>query len=221
MILKHSTTLTLSKLTVFVCFAFGACNGTPAQTPEINKIWTTVGSTGTVDEADVSRIFFDRSVAQLGRVTGGVGSLPGASTIALPPQTLTSTIRYNVTPVEGLFAVEPPCFTQTGNSCPGIQLKLRYLAFGSVGRVVANLVEVDLVTGVEVTRLSFDSKSFASASGYQVQAVGQCGPSTPPQPFDFEKKAYYVEAKLTINATQAGSAAGIQIIKVANVRCIG
>lgn len=218
--LTHSNILNFRNLTVFVCFVFWALDGAQAQTPEINKIWTTVGSTGTVDEADVSKIFFDRSIAQMGNVIGG--NQPTAPTnVLIPQQTQSATIRYNVTPVEGLFAVKPACVTQTGSECPGIQLKLRYLASGSGARVVANLMEVDLATGAEVIRLSFDSRAFTSASGYQVQSVGLCGPGTPRQPFDFEKKAYYIEARLTTSAILAGSAAGIQIIKVANIGCLG
>jgi hypothetical protein len=220
MIWTHSNILNFRNLTVIVCFIFWALNAAQAQTPDINKIWTTVGSAGTVDEADVNKVFFDRSIVQMGNVIGG--NQPTASTSALiMQQTQSATIRYNVTPVEGLFAVKPPCFTQTGTECPGIQLKLRYLASGSVARVVANLIEVDLATGAEVTRLSFDSRAFASAIGYQVQSVAQCGPSIPRHPFDFENKAYYVEAKLTTSAIVGGIAAGIQIIKVANISCIG
>lgn len=220
MTLTHSNILNFRKLTVIVCFVFWALNGAQAQTPDINKIWTTVGSTGTVDETDVSKVFFDRSIVQMGNIIVGPQPIAAPGGLILQ-QTQSATIRYNVTPVEGLFAVKPPCFTQTGNTCPGIQLKLRYLASGNSGRVVANLVEVDLATGAEVTRLSFDSRAFTSASGYQVQSVGQCGPGTPRQPFDFENKAYYIEAKLTTSALLGGSAAGIQIIKVANIGCLG
>jgi hypothetical protein len=216
--LTHNNILNFRNLCIIVCFVFWALSEAQAQTLDINKIWTTVGSTGTVDEADVSKIFFDRSIVQMGNV---IANPTNTTSALIPQQTQSATIRYNITPVEGLFAVKPPCFTQTGTECPGIQLKLRYLAFGSRGRVIANLIEVDLATGAEVTRLSFDSKVFSSGSQYQVQSVAQCGPGTPRQPFDFENKAYYVEARLTTGAFTAGDAAGIQIVKVANISCIG
>ena len=206
-------------LCVVVCLLFGTLNGAHAQTPEINKIWTTVGSAGTVDEADTGKVALDRSTAQIGTVIGG--NQPVSISVQLPPQTTSAVIRYNVTPVEGLFAVKPRCFTATGNECPGIQLKLRYLASGNNARVVARLVEVDLATGAEVDKLNFDSNAFAKANQYQVQSVGQCGPQIPPQPFDFATKAYYVEVRLTNSSILAGSAAGVQIIKVANIGCIG
>lgn len=218
MILTHRNILNFRNFTVIFCLVISIFSGAQGQTPDINRIWTSVGSTGTVDEADVNKIFVDRSIVQMGRV---ITDPVNTSSALLPQQTQTATIRYNITPVEGLFAVKPPCFSQTGTECPGIQLKLRYLAFGSAGRVIANLIEVDLATGAEVTRLSFDSKLFTSGSQYQVQSVGQCGPDTPRHPFDFENKAYYVEARLTAGGFAAGDAAGIQIVKVANISCIG
>jgi hypothetical protein len=222
MMFTNNNILNGRNLCVVVCLVFGTLNGVHAQTLDINKIWTTVGSAGTVDEADASKIFFDRSIAQFGNVGGVIGGFSPASTAsALTQQTASAVIRYNVTPVAGLFAAEPPCFTQTGNSCPGIQLRLRYLAAGNSGRVVARLIEVDMATGTEVTRLSFDSNAFAKANSYQVQSVGECGPQIPRQPFDFGTKAYYIEARLTIGGIVVGSAAGVQIIKVANIRCIG
>jgi hypothetical protein len=212
--------LNFRNLCVVVCFTFLTLDGTYAQTPDINKIWTTVGSAGTVDEADMGKVFFDRSIAQMGNLIGSNQPTSAASAI-LPQQTVSAVIRYNVTPVAGLFAVKPPCFTGTGTECPGIQLKLRYLASGNAARVIAKLIEVDMATGAEVTRLSFDSNAFTTNNGYQVQSVAQCGPDVPRQPFDFQTKAYYIEVRLTIGAITAGSAAGVQIIKVANVGCIG
>lgn len=206
-------------LCVVVCLIFGTLNGAYAQTAEINKIWTSVGSAGTIDETDTAKVALDRSIAQMGTVLGG--NQPTSISFQIPGQTQSAVIRYNVTPVEGLFAVKPPCFTGTGTECPGIQLKLRYLAAGNNSRVVARLIEVDMATGAEVTRLNFDSNAFSKSSQYQVQSVGQCGPQIPRQPFNFATKAYYVEVRLTANTIVVGSAAGIQIIKVANISCIG
>jgi hypothetical protein len=206
-------------LCVVICLLFATLNVVQAQTPEINKIWTSVGSAGTIDEADTGKVSLDRSTAQIGTVIGGTQPVTIGAVIG--PQTQSAVIRYNVTPVEGLFAVKSRCFTQTGTECPGIQLKLRYLATGNNARVIAKLVEVDMASGAEVTKLNLDSNSFANANQYQVQSVAQCGPQIPPQPFDFATKAYYVEVRLSAGAIVAGSAAGIQIIKVANIGCIG
>jgi hypothetical protein len=124
-------------------------------------------------------------------------------------QTQSAVIRYNVTPVDSFFV---PLRCEPGAS-GAIQLKLRYLAAGNSGRVVAKLIEVDLANGSETTRLTFDSRAFAQSNNYQVQAAGVCGR---PWTFDFELKAYYIEATLTSSSIAANSAAGIQIIKIDN-----
>jgi hypothetical protein len=223
--LSNNHILNFRNITIAVCFVFWALNGSQAQTPDINKIWTTVGSDGTVDETNASRVFFDHSVVQMGRPL--VGNLPAAKQAKQNPasiiqQTQSAVIRYNVSPVDGLFAVKPPCQTGTGTECPCIELTVRYLSTGGRARVVVKLIEVDLATGAEVTRLTFDSAAptFAPANNYQVHSVSQCGPPTP-RPFNFGLKAYYIEATLTTSSIIGGSAAGIQMIKVVNTSQIG
>src|SRR5262245_28720893 len=70
-------------------------------TANVDKVWTTVGSAGTLDEATVGKVFFDHGVVQMGRTVGGTH--PIAKRAALLPQTQSAMIRYNVTPVDGLF----------------------------------------------------------------------------------------------------------------------
>ena len=187
-----------------------------AQTPDYKKIWTTVGSAGTVDEADTAKTFFDKSVVQLGKVLilqPGAQAAEAAptpmnrvNTIAFPMES--AVVRYNITPVDGLF---PDAGTR-----PAVEMKLRYLDTGSA-QVVAKLIEVDLATGAETVRLTFDSNKFAGANGYQVNSITDCLPSWR---FDFVNKGYYVEATLTHSAFFIGSAAGISLIKVQQSSCI-
>ncbi len=227
--LSNNYILNFRHITIAVCFVFCALNSTQAQTPEpdYNKIWTTVGSAGTVDETDASKVFFDHSVVQMGHTLGenlpvaNPAKTPDDAPIAqkpaiIPPQTESAVIRYNVTPVDGLFVPTPPC--QAGTGCLSIQLELRYLAAGINAQVVAKLIEVDLATGAETVRLNFNSKAFAAADGYQVQAFGECGPLWR---FDFKHKAYYIEATLTHSSIVGTSAAGIQMIKINNGICVG
>ena len=68
------------------------------------------------------------------------------------------------------------CKPGTGTSCDGIALRLRYLVTRGGAQVVAKLFEVDLSTGVETVRLTFNSNAFAAANGYQVQSFTDCGP---------------------------------------------
>ncbi len=184
-----------------------------AQTPDARRIWTTVGSVGMVDEADTTKTFFDKSVVQLGRILilqPGAEAAPTpmnrVNTIAFPTES--AVVRYNITPVDGLF---PDAGTR-----PAVEMKLRYLDTGSA-QVVAKLIEVDLATGAEIVRLTFDSNKFAGANGYQVNSITDCLPSWR---FDFVNKGYYVEATLTHSAFFIGSAAGISLIKVQQSGCI-
>ena len=119
------------------------------------------------------------------------------------PRTRTelAVVRYNVTPVDGLFNPTPVSFPSTH----GVQLKVRYLAVSA--QVIAKLIEVDLATGVETVRLTFNSTAFPAVDGYHVQQVSECPPAWA---FDFKGKAYYVEATLTHSSLSVGSAAGVQ-----------
>jgi len=144
--------------------------GTQAQTPDVSRLWTTVGSAGTIDEADMQKVVLDHAIAQLGRLIGGVGSASSASAAAPGiAQTQSAVIRYNVTAVDGMFpppVAAPPTI--------GTQLRLRFLDTGGSARVLARLIEVDLASGAETVRFAFDSNAFPSASNYQVQVAGDC-----------------------------------------------
>ena len=96
-------------------------------------------------------------------------------------------------------------------------MTVRYLASGSGARVVAKLIEVDLATGGENTRLTLDSRDFAVLNGYQVRSSKTRDFNL----FDFRLKAYYIEATLTTgNRIASISAAGIQMIKIDVPDCI-
>jgi hypothetical protein len=198
-----------------VVLMLGALRSAQAQTPAADKIWTTVGSTGTVDETDVGKVFFNESIVQMGNPIGPVvsGRATRKASATILGQTRSAVIRYNVTPVEGLFNGPFPA-----PSSDGLGLTLRYLDAGPSGRVVAELFEVDLASGAKKSRVTFDSNSpaFKPANNYQVQSVGKCeGPA-----LDFVHKAYYVEVTLTGSTIAAGSAAGVQIIKITR-GCLG
>lgn len=168
--------------------------------------WTTVGSDGKVDEKDVNKIFFDRSIAQMGHLPSNTNTA-ARRRVFIPQRTQSAVIRYNVTPTDTLFRVSG-----------GIELKLQYLAAGDSAKVVAKLIEVDLASGTENIRATFDSSSFPSSNNYQVQSVAQCGTGVD-RPFDFEHNAYYVEVTLTNNAIAVGSAAGVRMIKISKTDC--
>lgn len=199
--------LDFRNLAIAICFVFLAFSA-QAQTADVDKNWTTVGSAGTLDETSVGKVFFDQSKVQMGQVVEP--PLPNPSSVILN-QTVSAVIRYNVTPVDGFF-VRRACLT---NNSLDVQLTLRYLASGPGARVVAKLIEVDLATGTETPRLTFDSArpGLSLSNKYQVQSISVCGR---PWNFDFQRKAYYIEATLTTDSIVGGIAAGIQMIQFDN-----
>ena len=111
--------------------------------------WTTVGSAGTVDEADTS-IF---------TMTGGVVAVSGAAAV---PATLD--IRYNVVAVEGLY-----------EDC--IKMAVRYKDNGANAQVIVTLKQYGLETGTTTNMLTFNSNDYASDPLYQLRSVATCNKS--------------------------------------------
>lgn len=198
----HRSTAAVALFIVITSF-----NTVEANTPEAYRIWTTVGSGGTVDEADAEKVFFNRGIVQMGRrpvIAVAPGVAPAAPVFT---ETRSAVVRYNVTPADALF--------QTSFAPRETRLRLRFIDTGADSQVTAKLVEVDMASGTETVRLTFDSNDFAAASDYQVQQVVRCFA----RPFDFLLKAYYVEATLTTRPIPNGSLAGIEMIKIVNGGC--
>jgi hypothetical protein len=168
------------------------------------KIWTTVGSVGVLNQADLAKVSLHESTIQLGidiapPTQEAAAARPSVQLGVIFP-TVQAVARYNVTPVDGLF------FQQVPSRPFHYGLRLRYL-----GRVTARLMEVDLQTGSETVLVSFDSTSFPASPFFQVQtAFAQHFEGV----LDFVKKAYYVEATLVAPALIVGHPAAISIIKV-------
>jgi hypothetical protein len=174
-----------------------------AAPSDADHFWTTVGSAGTLDETSSDQVFFDRAVVQMGKPV-----LVGKSVRPLQPEATsgadvpnTAVIRYNVTAVDGLFGVS------------GARLAVRFL--DEAATVTAQLVEVDVATGAKVTLLTFNSDNYPAQSGYHMYDV--CGGFK--APFDFVRKAYYIEATLTTSSIIVGSAAGIEAIQLNATPC--
>jgi hypothetical protein len=85
------------------------------------KVWTTVGSAGILNQADLAKVTLHGSIIQL-----GVDIAPPQAAAAARPlgqlgltfPTIQAVARYNVTPVDGLFFVQVPSapFFTTFNS---------------------------------------------------------------------------------------------------------
>ena len=111
-------------------------------------------------------------------------------------------MRYNVTPVAGLFP--EPIQPLPGRFKYGLRIRC-------LNQITAKLMEVDLTTGAENQRILFDSKNFPESPTFQVRTVAQKPPSSL---LDFVGKGYYVEATLTASAIRVGSPSAISIIKL-------
>jgi hypothetical protein len=108
------------------------------------KIWSTAGSAGTVDVADLTKVVFYGSVVQLGQAAPTIeNSTPDAEEqIVVDGVQEQAVIRYNVTPVDGLFP-------SAQSPAPAYTLTLRYRV--GEGRIVAKLIQVGILTGEEMT----------------------------------------------------------------------
>jgi hypothetical protein len=199
----HKIVIFFRNITLAMLALFFVVSGAQAQTQDSQRFWSTVGSAGTVDEADTAKIKFTNSTAQM-------GSVPVNKALSLAPiinSTTSAIIRYNVTAVDALTV------------STAVAMNVRYLDAGPLASVVAKLIQVNLTTGVETILLTFDSRNFPQASTYQLKGVNNCFPFRPIR-FDFINNAYYVSSTLTKSAIVI-SASGIQAISIGPAVCIG
>lgn len=144
-----------------------------------DKIWTSVASTGTVDESDVNEIVFGGPFATFANMVSG------------PARAI---IRYNVVAVDGLFA-------QTGQlAWPS--LGVNYRDNGSDARVVVYLREYEFganpMSPALNTRIVFDSDLYPSSNDYQTRTIGNCGEFNEFEfvPNNLNARAYFLEVNL-------------------------
>jgi len=175
---------------LFLCGLFLALATMPgsASAQDINKIWTSVGSTGTVDDTDTGKLHF-------------IG--PRVTTNAVAPGTK-AVVRYNVVAVDGLFA------NLTPTSWPA--LIVRYNTLNGQGRVVARLKEYILngpQEGQTNTLITLDSDDFPQAADFQTRAIGNCGNFSQ---FQFASpqiaRSYFVEVEITSHTGASGVGVG-------------
>jgi hypothetical protein len=131
----------LLQFLLFIAIILGSVSVAAAQ-------WTTIGSAGTVDEADLAE--FETAGPQV-RIR---------STATVPA---TVVVRYNVVNVDGM---------QTG--AMGMAMNARYRDNGSGARVLTRLRQVNINTGATRTIMSVDSDDFPPATTFQTQTAMAC-----------------------------------------------
>ena len=152
---------------------------TSAQAQDV-KSWSTAGSTGTADKADLNKIVYSNGIVAFTEIQGT--QLTAGRVSRLQLQTVQAVIRYNVTATDGLFF-------DSGPLC----MVVRFRDNGNRARVFLRLLKLNLEDGTTTTVLTFDSNSFAPQADFQANTVATTGRA----PFDFSHNAYYVEATLT------------------------
>jgi hypothetical protein len=164
-------TRVLFQTMLILAVTIGSVSVAAAQRP-----WTTIGSAGTVDDADVAEV--DTAAATV-RIS------------ATAPVPASVVVRYNVVAVEGLFGRD------------AIVMSARYRDNGSGARVVTALKRLDFTTGVITTMLTFDSNSRPPAGDFQIGVVHNC---MAPVAFDFLGNVYFVEVTLTKSSADGAPA---------------
>lgn len=172
------------------------------------RVWTTVGSAGTLNQADLAKVSLHQSIVQLGAEVITTQGVATTAAVQVPGPVLTNvhaTVRYNVTPVDGLF---PPLL-------PNGQVPPFHYVFEILFRnhVTAKLMEVDLSTGAEIRLILFDSTNPNLLANSNLQ-LGHASADKPSTVMDFVSKAYYVEATLIAPQAPVGRPAEVSIIKV-------
>jgi hypothetical protein len=158
--------------------------------------WTTVGSAGTLNAADLAKVSLDNAVITLGRgITPPPASAAEDPSIVMPE--VSAVVRYNITAVDGLF--------------PTTELFIYVLELTYRGRVRARLTQFDRSSGTETDLMHFDSANFQPVDGFATNASAE-GP--PAAVMDFVNCAYYVEATLTASAIAVGNPAEIAVVRV-------
>ena len=152
-----------------------------------DKLWSSVGSAGIVDTADLGKVVFAGPVAQL----------PGI--VVVPPETMARpvafgqtkvVIRYPVTPVDGVALPFEPM------GKPHARYRLDVLARLGRGGIHVRFQEVPIVTGPtpEIVEHSlFDFPIENNGPGFNItHFVNVSAPE-----LDFVKNCYYVEITLS------------------------
>ncbi len=174
------------------------------------KAWTTVGSAGTIDEASTSKLVMQGSTISFPEILPPLPSDTlepaerlGFAAAALPLETVTGTVRYNVTATDGLFE---------NGAYLGMRARIR--DNGDNAQVVLRLYEVNIDTGATSPVLTLNSDSFTPSANYQTVGTSIFVGNR----INFQQNAYYIEATLTQKRPQispiGGGKPGIAVIQL-------
>lgn len=165
------------------------------------KAWTTVGSAGTVDEADAGKIVLQGSTIGFPEILPPTKQ-QSAFEVGLPLETVTAVVRYNVVATDNLL--------EGGTN---LGLRSRFRDDGNNAQVILRLIEVNIETGASSIVLTLDSNAFTANTNYQAQSVSTFIGNR----MDFFQNAYFIEATLIQKRSPIaaiGGRPGISVIQL-------
>lgn len=174
------------------------------------KAWTTVGSAGTIDESSTGKLIMQGSTISFPEI---LPPLPtdtfepltdhSAFAAAIPLETVTATVRYNVVATDGLF-----------ENGAWLGMKSRLRDNGDRAQVVLRLYEVNIDTGATSLVMTLDSNSFTPSGNYQTVGASVFVGNR----INFLQNAYYIEATMIQKRLQispiGGGRPGIAVIQL-------
>ena len=162
-------------------------------------MWSSVGSVGVSNSADLNKIVFTGSIAQLGIGIGGNtgnASVPIEDRVGIPIPRETATLRY------------PVHAADLGDQVPGVwNLTARYR--DGDGSVTVQLMQVALDTGAETMVVTLQSGVGFNRSNSFHDEISQGTFGT-----NFERNAYYVAVTLAAPAIAVGVAPAIELMQI-------
>ena len=164
------------------------------------KAWTTVGSAGTIDEADTGKLVLQGSTVAFPELS--TTTQQSAFAVGFPLETVTAVVRYNVVATDGLFEAG----THLG-------MRSRFRDDGNNAQVILRLIEVNIETGASSVVLTLDSNAFTANANYQTQSVATFIGSR----INFQENAYFIEATLIqkkLPIALFGGKSGISVIQL-------
>jgi hypothetical protein len=173
-----------------------------------NKLWSSVGSAGIVDTADIGKVVFAGCVAQL---PGVVLAPPNTAAGAVVFPQIKAVIRYPVTPVDGVtLAVDPTTHR------PIERYFLNVLARTGRGGIHVRFMQVPIVIGptpeIGETAL-FDFPLPNDHPGFNITRRSNVSAGE----LDFVNNCYYVEITLTETSGPAViNPPGVALIQLAH-----
>jgi hypothetical protein len=168
------------------------------MTELLGSFWTTVGSAGALNQADLAKVSLHQSIIRLGldvATTAQVATAaPRGRGLIFP--TIQAVARYNVHSVGYIPPTAPPPYRYS--------LRIRFR-----GHITAKLMQVNIFDGTETEIILFDSTKFPTSADFQTQRVDIA--EDLPHPLAFDNNAFYVEAALITPAVVIGEVAAINI----------